>query len=1071
MRHTRQTTNCKAYNLTLSAAPTIAFIVVGIIIILFACILSNSRPVYGDSPQSSGGGSGDSRSADEITDRVKKFYSYTKAQACYDVFNANPDYGVSPSKIETSMYGDPNSAMGVSSINFNYFGFTERGGAGTPCSASEITDIASDLGLDIDFEQILKDKAGYNRDRCPEGEANQTSSQCWNSIKTGDVAKAIKSNILDKASDSSSSTMQGADWFAVYNNAFDICVDGDDEGMAKYSSSTDITGDIGDDGSSGVWKFPGGSTFSTKNDDGTFKSEVVYAKVDRDEYKWGGFGNKVAHSVWYGTSSARDNITGGYEENCDEIAENVRTYFPAYIRALNNNILKTGESPSQSDINSSLNSSDTSTDDGSEDSCEAGFQGFGWIFCPGQNLVTELIDGLLGFVNDSMKWTIIADQASDEQGNNVRDIWQKFLNIANVVFAIIFMVMIYSMATSTGLSNYDIKKMLPRLIVIAIAVNISFYLCAALVDLSNIMGSIMYGFIYGQANSGDAWSIVGNIVNIISSSVLLVLTLFAFGGAVIIALLVIVACLALRQVLLVVLIIISPVAIALYILPNTAKWSRQWFNMFIRLLIIYPAFTSIWGAARLISNTFATTGSGGLPGFVMDFVCAIAPAIAIIPLFKASGTVVGTLAGAMAGSAAARRGKSWINERTRRNPLTRAAARGVSKHAENLSGRAASVPLFGGALRRGLRGAANYTSDFGHSLETKENQLDERSLEAGKTANLGLSDSQLEDIATKGRYTVNNGKVIAVDVYRRRAAMDKIGSSLSAEKVEEMMVNASDIATEMMNTGRSQEARGLLNSALNAGKASNNLFMSASAQTSYANGDFGDKEHAQMHMTQAVAQNASKLSQQKMSTLPGATNKYLRNKVEQSDNSDYMMAYSKTASDLYNNEKLRSNMNAEALEQVRKSAEAYRISQSHAGSSGNGSGGSDNNAGGASNDTGSAGGNAGSGNATASGTVTGAVAGAVASGAAQQETRLSQNDKQSIANEVRKEMRGDIDSINTNVQSTGQSTSQSIANVQEVVESNSFSTNNAPSVTQRGSGWNAPQNSATTYDRHRNIGQ
>ena len=42
----------------------------------------------------------------------------------------------------------------------------------------------------------------------------------------------------------------------------------------------------------------------------------------------------------------------------------------------------------------------------------------------------------------------------------VRDIWQDFLNIANIVFAIIFLIMIYSMATSTGLSSYDIKKLL-----------------------------------------------------------------------------------------------------------------------------------------------------------------------------------------------------------------------------------------------------------------------------------------------------------------------------------------------------------------------------------------------------------------------------------------------------------------------------------------------------------------------------------------------------------------------------------------------------------------------------------
>ena len=48
--------------------------------------------------------------------------------------------------------------------------------------------------------------------------------------------------------------------------------------------------------------------------------------------------------------------------------------------------------------------------------------------------------------------------------------------------------MIYSHITSFGISNYGIKKILPRLIIVAILVNISFYICAIAIDLSNIAG-------------------------------------------------------------------------------------------------------------------------------------------------------------------------------------------------------------------------------------------------------------------------------------------------------------------------------------------------------------------------------------------------------------------------------------------------------------------------------------------------------------------------------------------------------------------------------------------------------
>ena len=146
-----------------------------------------------------------------------------------------------------------------------------------------------------------------------------------------------------------------------------------------------------------------------------------------------------------------------------------------------------------------LDEDEGSSEGSSEDTCESNFWGFGWIFCPGQNLITELINGMVGWIADSMKWTILADDsATNTAGLTVRQVWQNFLNIANVVFVIAFLIMIYSMATSTGLSNYDVKKMLPRLIIVAIAVNLSFYICAALVDLSNIIGAGLYNLIYDR---------------------------------------------------------------------------------------------------------------------------------------------------------------------------------------------------------------------------------------------------------------------------------------------------------------------------------------------------------------------------------------------------------------------------------------------------------------------------------------------------------------------------------------------------------------------------------------------
>ena len=106
----------------------------------------------------------------------------------------------------------------------------------------------------------------------------------------------------------------------------------------------------------------------------------------------------------------------------------------------------TNDEDNQSDSTDDSNDS-TSSDDG-ENSCEAGLFGFGWMLCPGQNLITSIFSNFLQFIADSLEWTLLTDNT-----DTIRDVWQDFLNIANIVFAICFLVMIYSMATSTGLSG------------------------------------------------------------------------------------------------------------------------------------------------------------------------------------------------------------------------------------------------------------------------------------------------------------------------------------------------------------------------------------------------------------------------------------------------------------------------------------------------------------------------------------------------------------------------------------------------------------------------------------------
>lgn len=514
-----------------------------------------------------------------------------------------------------------------------------------------------------------------------------------------------------------------------------------------------------------------------------------------------------------------------------------------------------------------------STGDDSEDTCNSNFWGFGWIFCPGQNLITELINGMVGWIADSMKWTILADDsATNTAGLTVRQVWQNFLNIANVVFVIAFLIMIYSMATSTGLSNYDIKKMLPRLIIVAIAVNLSFYICAALVDLSNIIGAGLYNLIYGQTVS-EEWDILGGLTHEVISSfgsiVVVVLALFLFGGTAIIGIAIILLLIMFRQIALMALVIISPVAFAMYMLPNTQKWADKWKDMFVRLLIVYPMFTAVWGAAHLAADTFQGT-TGLIPGFIVSLICAVAPVVAIIPLFKMSGGLMAMAAGALGGVAAKTGIAKGINKAGRHAVVNNPATRGITRGISNAAGRFGANNIQstkGNRITRSARnwagrkalGIANATNKHADAINSEIRALDSTAMEAAKNDVARYDSSQLLAIAKGG--VMPDGS--AANQYVQRAAMESAAKSMSANDVRDMMVNSAEQAAKLKQEGRDREAQALLNAAASAASESGNWLGGQGALNSFKDGKWGN--NAAQAYTNAVASQAGNISKDALS--------------------------------------------------------------------------------------------------------------------------------------------------------------------------------------------------------------
>jgi len=246
---------------------------------------------------------------------------------------------------------------------------------------------------------------------------------------------------------------------------------------------------------------------------------------------------------------------------------------------------------------------------GSSTNCAGG--AMGWLFCPLINYMSKTIQLAAGIIDSLLVVKFLSSQGG---GQNIESIWRAILSVANILLVIAFMFIIFSQSTSLGLSNYGIKRMLPRLIIAAILMNLSFYICAIAIDFSNIIGGSIMGFLLGSGNTisssmGAATGANGNLLGGVVAGIAIVGLLFFLLTPVLLAIVAILVILIGRQVVLLALVLVSPLAFVAWLLPNTEKYFKKWSELFFQMLILYPMVMLMFGAALLLSNILAQTGS------------------------------------------------------------------------------------------------------------------------------------------------------------------------------------------------------------------------------------------------------------------------------------------------------------------------------------------------------------------------------------------------------------------------------------------------------------------------------
>ncbi len=178
----------------------------------------------------------------------------------------------------------------------------------------------------------------------------------------------------------------------------------------------------------------------------------------------------------------------------------------------------------------------------------------------------------------------------------VEEGWVIVRDLCNMFFILILLIIAF--ATILRVESYNAKKLLPRLLIMAVLINFSKTICGLIIDFSQV---IMLTFVYsfedvGGANfagmlglswildfnehdkvTTQAFSIVGAYILAIVYTVIALVTVTAILGVLVV-----------RIVMLWIYVVLSPLAYLTAIIPQTASFASRWWGDFLKYVTVGP---------------------------------------------------------------------------------------------------------------------------------------------------------------------------------------------------------------------------------------------------------------------------------------------------------------------------------------------------------------------------------------------------------------------------------------------------------------------------------------------------
>src|SRR5665811_214452 len=244
------------------------------------------------------------------------------------------------------------------------------------------------------------------------------------------------------------------------------------------------------------------------------------------------------------------------------------------------------------------------------------------------NLIGSIAAGLvsvLGWILAKLMGILIYIAQYDNFTNSAVIIngWAMVRDISNMFFVVILMIIAFG--TILHLENYNYKKWLPKLILMAILINFSKTICGLLIDVSQV---VMLTFVnaFSKIGAGSLTNMLGienwqdlqgnkDIVGWEVAAAYVLAVIYAFIALATVAAMV--AMLVMRIIMIWVYVVLSPFAYLLSAFPGGSSYASQWWKEFTKNLIVGPILAFfIWLSFAALGTP---TSDGGAQNALGNF--------------------------------------------------------------------------------------------------------------------------------------------------------------------------------------------------------------------------------------------------------------------------------------------------------------------------------------------------------------------------------------------------------------------------------------------------------------------